>query len=285
MRTRVLGATLACLTVFFVLVTARAQISPSFEPLGLGPGGVQSFAWDVSASGNVVIGSYWVPDAGVFHQRGFRWETGVFSDLGALDPKAPEVQALAVSDDGSKVVGWSRAISGFLRPFVWTAAGGMQELANVSGSDAVAADISRDGTVIVGYFLAQDGYHAVRWSAGVVTDLGFLPGGLDSKALAVCGPGVAVVGETLQSDFSSRAFRWRPNSVMENLGGLQGVQTSYAEGCSDDGNVVIGSSTNDKGNLLATRWDPTGIRSLGALGGSSSEAHAVSGDGGVVVGG
>jgi probable HAF family extracellular repeat protein len=72
---------------------------------------------------------------------------------------------------------------------------------------------------------------------------------------------------------------------IQNLGGLPGVQTSYAEGCSNDGSVVVGSSTDDKGNLLATRWDATGISSLGALGGSSSEAHAVSADGSVVVGG
>ena len=69
-------------------------------------------------------------------------------DLGALNPNAPEVQALGVSDDGSKVVGWSRGVSGFQRPFIWTSAAGMQELANVPGTDAVASDISPDGSII-----------------------------------------------------------------------------------------------------------------------------------------
>ena len=81
------------------------------------------------------------------------------------------------------------------------------------------------------------------------------------------------------NDLWQRAFRWQPIGGMQNLGGLPGVQTSYAEGCSSDGSVVVGSSTHGKGNLLATRWDAKGIRSLGALGGSSSEAHAVSASG------
>lgn len=275
----------------FALVLAVAALTTnpvsaaSFQPLGLGPGGIQTFAWDVSADGSVVVGHHWVPNGSAFNLRAARWVSGAFQDLGSLNPNAPEAEALAVSDDGTRVVGWSRAVVGSRRPFLWTPAAGMQELPNVPGSDAIASDISRDGTVIVGYFLDFDGYHAFRWEAGVVTDLAFLPGGRDSKALAVCGSGAAVVGSTLMSDFAERTFRWRPDTGMQDLGGLQGVQTSYAEGCSDDGSVVVGASTDSNINLLATRWDSTGVHSLGALGGNSSEAHAVSADGVVIVGG
>jgi probable HAF family extracellular repeat protein len=285
MRSRKFAATFLCFTFSLAVQLAPAQTSASFTPLGLGPGGVQSFAWDAAANAPVVVGSYWVPNGPFFLQLAFRWDSGIFQDLGALNPNAPEAQGLAVSADGSKVVGWSRAISGYQRPFLWSAATGMKELSKIPGSDAIATDISPDGTIVVGYFLDSTGYHAFLWKGGKVINLGSFPGGHDSKAQAVCGAGAAAVGSALQSDLGQRAFRWQPIGGIQNLGGLPGVQTSYAEGCSSDGSVVVGSSTDDKGNLLATRWDATGIRSLGALGGSSSEAHAVSADGSVVVGG
>jgi probable HAF family extracellular repeat protein len=107
---------------------------------------------------------------------------------------------------------------------------------------------------------------------------------VDSKGQAVCALGGAVVGSTLDSAFIQKAFRWR-NGTMQDLGGVGRNNLAYAEGCLDNGNIVIGTSTNDKGNQLATRWDANRARSLGTLGGNSSEAHATSSDGAIVVGG
>ena len=258
---------------------------PSFEPLGLGPNGVQSRAWDVSADGSVVVGTIWAVDGFFRPPYAYRWNAGTFQDLGTLNPNAHEAEAYAVSDDGSRVVGWARGLSGFQRPFVWTAASGMQELSNVPGSDAKATDISPDGTTIVGLFYvdAEGSWHAFQWKAGVLTDLGFLPGGRDSKGQAVCALGGAVVGSTVDSAGVQKAFRWR-NGAMQDLGGVGRNNLAYAEGCSENGNVVIGTSMDDKGNQLATRWD-TRARSLGTLGGTSSEAHATARDGSIIVGG
>jgi len=264
-----------------------AQVNgASFEPLGLGPNGTQSRAWDVSADGSVVVGTFWVQSGFFFPPHAYRWTGGTFQDLGTLNPDAQEAEAYAVSDDGSKVIGWARGLSGFQRPFVWTAAGGMQELSNIPGSDAKATDISRDGSIIVGSFFvdAEGSWHAFQWKAGVVTDLGFLPGGHDSKAQAVCALGTAVIGSTVDNAGIQRAFRWR-NGTIQNLGGVGRNNLAYAEDRSDNGNVVVGTSTDDKGNQLATRWDTTRARSLGTLGGNSSEAHATSSDGAIVVGG
>jgi probable HAF family extracellular repeat protein len=260
--------------------------SASFEPLGLGPNSAQSRAWDVSADGTVVVGTFWAIDGFFRPPHAYRWTSGTFQDLGTLNPNAHEAEAYAVSDDGSKVVGWARGLSGFQRPFVWTAASGMQELSNVPGSDAKATDISPDGSIIVGSFYvdAEGSWHAFQWKAGVVTDLGFLSGGRDSKGQAVCALGGAVVGSTVDSAGIQKAFRWR-NGTMQDLGGVSRNNLAYAEDCSDNGNVVVGTSMDSKGNQLATRWDARGARSLGTLGGNSSEAHATSLDGSVVVGG
>src|SRR5215216_5271743 len=269
------------------VAAAPAQATTaSFEPLGLGPNSAQSRAWDVSADGSVIVGTIWAVDGFFRPPYAYRWTAGTFQDLGTLNPNAHEAEAYAVSDDGSKVVGWARGLSGFQRPFVWTAAGGMQELSNVPGSDAKATDISPDGTTIVGLFYldAEGSWHAFQWKAGVVTDLGFLPGGRDSKGQAVCALGGAVVGSTVDGAGIQKAFRWQ-NGTMQDLGGLSRNNLAYAEGCSENGNIVIGTSMDGKGNQLATRWDTTRARSLGTLGGNSSEAHAVSRDGSIVVGG
>ena len=270
----------------------------SFQPMGQGPkgsGGVWSRAWGVSAEGTVV-GTYLALSAdGVFLQtHAYRWtdKTG-FQDLGTLNPPNQEAEAYAVSDDGSKVVGWSRGISGYQRPYRWTAAGGMQELSKVPGTDAYASGISNDGDVIVGAFYvdAEGSWHAFRWNGKNVTDLGFLKKGHDrmktgenSKGEAVCGLGTAVVGSTVDSSGIQTAFRWQKHK-MQNLGGVGTNNLSYAEDCSDDGSVVVGTSMDDLGNLLATRWSSTQILSLGTLGGNMSESHGSSADGSIVVGG
>jgi probable HAF family extracellular repeat protein len=278
--------TAALITSACLIPQRSLSATASFQPLGLGPGGVASRAWDVSADGSVVVGTFWAPSGFAFPPHAYRWTAGTFQDLGTLNPNAQEAEAYAVSDDGSKVIGWSRGVSGFQRPFVWTAATGMQELSNVPGSDAKATDVSRDGSVIVGSFYvdAEGSWHAFRSSGGVVTDLGFVPGGRDSKAQAVSGLGAAVVGSTVDNTGIQHAFRWQ-NGAMQDLGGVGKNSLAYAEDCSDDGSVVAGTSTDDKGNLLATRWSPNKILSLGTLGGAMSEAHATSADGSVVVGG
>lgn len=270
----------------------------NFQPMGQGPkgsGSVFSRAWGVSSDGTVV-GTFLIPspDGTSLQSHAFRWtEDSSFQDLGTLNPSAQGAEAYAVSDDGSKVVGWSTGLSGYQRPYLWTAAGGMQELSKVPGTDAYASGISTDGTVIVGAFFADadKSWHAFRWNGKSVTDLGFLRTGHDrvktggnSKGEGVCGLGTVVVGSTVNSSGIQTAFRWQ-KPKMQNLGGVGTNNTSYAEDCSADGSVVIGTSMDDLGNLLATRWSPTQILSLGTLGGSMSESHGSSTDGSIVVGG
>jgi probable HAF family extracellular repeat protein len=281
------GLVLAKAIVLLLLLLPLAAAAISFESLGK-PTGVTARAiraWDVSADGSVVVGTMWIEDGFATPPHAYRWQGGVYQDLGQIHPTAHEGEAYAVSDDGSKVVGWAVGASGVPRAFVWTAATGMQELP-LPGSDAKATGISRDGSVIVGYFFvdAEGSWHAFEWRNGAFTDLGFLARGRDSKAMASCNA-TAVVGSTLDANQIQRAFRWRATTGMVNLGGIGKNPLAYAEDCSDDGNVVAGTSMDDKGNLLATRWDAAGPRSLGTLGGTSSEAHATTANGSVVVGG
>jgi probable HAF family extracellular repeat protein len=73
------------------------------------------------------------------------------------------------------------------RAFVWTATGGTRELPGlVPNGTASATAINADGWV-AGTARAADGWaHAVKWSpAGVVTDLGTVPDGVDSRATGI----------------------------------------------------------------------------------------------------
>ncbi|HSP14995.1 MAG TPA: hypothetical protein VLV78_09605 [Thermoanaerobaculia bacterium] len=281
--------------------SASPTTTASFLPIGQGPkgsGSVFSRAWDVSADGTVLVGVFLTPsgDGFSFQTHAFRWtEDASFQDLGTLNPLAQEAEAYAVSNDGSNVVGYARGLSGYQRPFLWTAIGGMQELSEVPGTDAYASDISNDGSTIVGSFYvdAEGSWHGFQWNGKKVTDLGVLKKGHDtphmtkgtnSKGEGACGNHV-VVGSTMTSIFGSQtAFRWQHHQ-MENLGGVGTNNVAYAESCSDDGSVVVGTSMNDLGNLLATRWSPAQILSMGTLGGQMSEAHGTSADGSIAVGG
>jgi len=281
---RYLLATCAVL-IPFISAAPRAQVAASFEPLGLGPAGVvssESNAQDASADGSVVVGEYWEVVGPAFVRQGFRWHASTgMQDIGALNPAAPEVQPLAVSDDGSRIVGWSRAASGFVRPFLWTEAEGMRELDTVPGSDAIATDISPDGRTIVGHFFDNAPEQAFLWRDGIVTLLGTLPDETDSFALGICGNGNAVVGTT--RSIGGRAFRWTAAGGMQELPPLTNGAPALANACTDDAAVVVGFGGNRKGTP-PVRWDAKGARSLGTLGSDSGSAEAISANGAVVVG-
>jgi probable HAF family extracellular repeat protein len=284
MRSRNSILILVCVALLIAVPYATAQTA-SFTPLGLGPNGVQSQAWDTSANGSVVVGTYYAPEANGFSTppAAFRWEAGVLQDLGALNPNARETQAFAVSDDGTKVVGVSRAPIGYLRPFLWTAATGMVELSNVPGTDGQATGISPDGNTIVGYFTDSTGDHAFTWNAGVVKVLPELPAGSDGRGFGICGAGVAFVGSSQQSDGTQRATLWNSAGSIQALAQTPGSM-GWGQACSNNAGVVVGSGMDSKGNLEAARWNGGALQLLGALGGTSSNAEAVSADGSVIIG-
>lgn len=127
-----------------------------------------------------------------------------------------------------------------------------------SGSSHVA--INGNG-VIAGHSGTGHGMHAVRWSpAGVITDLGTLPGHDESFARDVNADGTAVGNSDLPSDRDSgRAVRWAPNGTATNLGLLFGGTYSSARAVNDAG-VIVGNATNARGEIHAFAWrDDSGV--------------------------
>jgi probable HAF family extracellular repeat protein len=75
--------------------------------------------------------------------------------------------AIAISADGSVVVGEARDASGFWRAFRWTASTGMVDIGTLGGPESAAFAVNKDGTVIVGSSLTNGSTgssHIFRWT-------------------------------------------------------------------------------------------------------------------------
>ncbi len=198
------------------------------------------WAYDVSADGTVVVGS----SGG----RAFRWENGLFQDLGTLGGNRSV--ALGVSLDGMVAVGVALNASGVPRAFRWTLEEGMQDLGTLGGDRSDAYSVSADGRVVVGYSEnANRQWRAFRWENGVMQDLGALGGDM-SMAYGVSGDGTIVVGMVVYSGSQQGAFRWTPAGGMEDLNQAyaslltNGSHLAAAFAISFDGRYIVGCGYN-----------------------------------------
>lgn len=105
-------------------------------------------------------------------------------------------------------------------------------------------------------------------------------------------PDIAIGGSPVASSFfdvngDEYAGYWTPSgtTLLPGIGGQSGTSVSSSYGCSDDGAVIVGLGWINAGSAHAFKWtQSTGSVDLGSLGGNSSRANGVSGDGSVVVG-
>jgi uncharacterized membrane protein len=165
----------------------------------------------VSADGRLVVG------VGRYHNVGqpVAWtkETGIFG-LGLL-PDAVYGTASAMTGDGSVVVG--NCIYSLTPPlpeeaFRWTAARGMEALGDLPGGmlHSYAADVSADGSIIVGAGNTDLGDEAFIWDAGhgmrnlrdvLVHDFGLdLTGWRLSGGAAISDDGLTIAGNGVNPD-------------------------------------------------------------------------------------
>jgi probable HAF family extracellular repeat protein len=213
-----------------------------------------------------------------------------FTPLGDLPGAAVGSAALAVSADGSVVVGVGD--SGALNAGEaarWTAATGWVGLGDLPGGSflSIATDVSADGSVICGNgttvpYSPYSPQEAFVWTAtGGMVGLGGLANPVNSRAEAISDDGTTIVGVTTTAA-GNEAFLWTLGTGMVALGDLPGGSVySHALSVSADGSVVVGYSASTF-NLQAFRW--TAVTGMVSLGVTSSKAYHVSGDGRFVVG-
>ncbi len=199
-------------------------------------------------------------------------------------------EAFAVSGDGKLVVGFSQSATGIPQAFTFQN-GALAALdPSFSGTFSAARGVSDDGSVIVGELTVGAGQPtAFYWTAGsgMVAAPPMLGG--NSFANGVSGNGKKIIGTMGNGSLPQRAFVWdRKTGTVTDIGTLKSDLSGLARanGVDDSGNVVVGGASARNG-FHAFRWTPTGgMQDLGTIGGVKgfSEAHAVSGDGLVVVG-
>jgi probable HAF family extracellular repeat protein len=152
-------------------------------------------------------------------------------DLGTLgtNPNQETIQAFAVSDKGTVVVGSAEfpLPSGSTQhAFLWQN-GVMVDLGTLGGIGAQGAsyalDVNGAGNVVVGAATITTGEtHAFRWtkSTGMV-DIGTLAG-FGATAWAVNSNGSVIVGQSDTLSHATHAFRWTSSGGMSDLGTLGG---------------------------------------------------------------
>jgi probable HAF family extracellular repeat protein len=282
------------------------DIDPFFIGLGDLPGAENfSWSWDVTQNGSAATG-YSQSDE-VPNNEAFIWtkENGL-EGLGVLGKENLESRGYGISNDGTKIAGWSNMEPFWTggQAFRWTKETGMEGIGFLdnmtqppSDFGSWAWDISEDGNVIAGYSPNSewDKAEAFRWTEdeGMI-GLGHLIGGESdpySEAMGTNIDGTVIVGMSWdgESQGDNKAFYWTEDGGMINLGTLGGKH-STAYDVSPDGSVAVGEAATGEGafNVEAFRWTvETGIEPLGFLPGGSdnnSVAYSASNYGKMIVG-
>ena len=199
-------------------------------------------------------------------------------DLGTLGGSS--AVATWVNDNGD-VAGYSTTTgdqsTGSDDAFLWTQAGGMQDLGSLGGD--TEATMVNNGDQVVGFSYTGTAFngaiHAFSWTtSGGMQDLGTL-GGTNSEAFAVTDAG-EVTGISDTASGTQHAFVWTEANGMQDLGTLG--ETSSPAGLNANGDVA-GYSALDGSNEHAFLWTASsGMTDLGTLNGShNSIATAVNG--------
>jgi probable HAF family extracellular repeat protein len=207
-----------------------------------------------------------------------------FEGLGMLDGGA-DSEAVAVSADGSVVVGTSGTASG-QQAFRWTADGGMVPVPIPAGLTSTwGTDVSADGSIVLGQGRQSAsppfGYEGFRWSiiSGALDPIA--EPGSNVYANAISADGSTVVGAWGVPGGDEHAYQWTAAGGLAPLEGLgaEPLRTT-AQAVSADGLVVVGHRIYTASPWRdGFRWTQAAVAGI-----SNFEASDVSDDGSVVVG-
>ena len=230
------------------------------------------------------------------------------TDLGTLkNDNSGASQANAVNSDGSQVFGQAVNDNGENRATVWSGSNWANKTdlgtlkTDNSGSSQVNA-ISADGLVVAGEAASDNNFRrAVVWSGSnwtTKTDLGTLKADNSGSSVvyALSRDGSVAIGGAADDGhvYWLRPIVWSGSNwaTKTDLGTLRTDNAGFSltNAVSDDGSIVVGSSTSDSevsraivwsGSNWATKTDLGTLRNDNT---GNSSAYAVSGDGSLVFG-
>jgi len=210
-------------------------------------------------------------------------DTAWFQPLGHPSGRPPgwadRFRASALSSDGSTVVG---SVDFGDELFRWSADAGFEPIGFAPNvTEAYAADLSADGSVVVGRAqLWPGGNRPFRWNAAEgMTFLEPLPAGTTmGGADAVSADGSVVVGAV--SGPQASAFKWSAATGYVILPPLEAGLNTAASAISADGSIVAGGSGSNP-----CRWGPDlAVQSLGLPFKENTSVYSISDDGSTITG-
>jgi probable HAF family extracellular repeat protein len=271
-----------------------AKAEPTVVVTGIGPTSGGSEAIDVNDAGAVVgtTGTLYLTPS-----RAFLWTpaqprgtTGTREDLGTMGGPSATAEGI---DNAGHVVGTTTVADGTGRGYLWTRAGGMQDLGLAAGwTGGWPAHINDVGQVAGTAWGLDPWQRAAVWqvtvdAAGLAhvlarDTLPTLAGGGSSTAKSINGLGQVAGWAYYPAGGPNHAVLWTPGTAgwtVEDLGVLPGDLWSTAEGVNDQGQVA-GYSMPSQGCSHAVLWTTrggrvTGMRALETLGECPAQAWAI----------
>lgn len=239
--------------------TSAGEWTDITTPYLNGCGSDYAGAWDISASGKVVVGLVW----NGCNAEAFRWDaggTGIMTPLERLGESFPGTssppanRATVVSDDGTVAAGWAQTSLVDRSPAIWKADGTGTLLTGLApDAPGEVLSISADGKLVAGTW-GGDGFY---WTAATGTvNIGKLPDADpsfgDAFPNAVAASGKLILGGSGNPFFvTPHAFAWTAGGGMRQLDSIavahgvtipEGYLLTNVLGASADGRVVLGTA-------------------------------------------
>lgn len=198
-----------------------------------------------------------------------RYTVTVINPGTSIAPSGPVSQSLGLNNNG-RVVGYVFTSPLQYKALNWKGGTAMQLGGLTNFNQTFANRVNILGRVAgVGYKMNSGGAitesHALKWTGGVMSDLGTL-GGHHAAALAINDYDQIVGGSTLAGDTVTRAFIFS-NGVMTAISTLPGAVESYAYDISNTGFVVGTAVTSTpakpfiwRAGISAALPVPSGVR-------------------------
>jgi len=235
----------------FVGITPDDKAGYWQDGIGWQDFGFGGYAYDANYDGSVIVGFTGSSSSQIGGNDAYRWS----SAGGMTYLPDPANLGLAVSRNGTTVVGVHGGGSSDRHPFVYDPVSGTIDLSGISGVPSVsyARAVSHDGAIIGG-----DGF---LWTRGQATAQS-----MNMSVRGMSNYGDVVVGYRGVSN-GSALVRWTAATGEVELPQLAYEGTSgnyhYALGCTSDGGLIAGYHAPYSGYNRALIWDEAdGIRYL-----------------------
>jgi probable HAF family extracellular repeat protein len=268
-RTHALGAALLAAALLAHSLPANAQGRASLVGLGT-LGGVHSFAYAISASGQVT--GYSADSSGSNHA--FRYSGGSMQDLGTLGGNTSLGEGINAS---GQVTGYAY-LSGDSAYHAFLYSGGtMQDLGTLGGTSSSGIGINASGQV-AGYsqLAGTSAQRAFLYSGGRMQDLGTL-GGANSRGLGINANGQVTGGSDVAGNSAEHAFLYSGGS-MQDLGTLGGTN-SAGRAINASGQVTGYAYLSGNSAFHAFLYSGGSMQDLGTFGGTRSFGEGINASG------